>query len=194
MPVLELNCPGCGARVSASQKDCMYCHQPVVITQFSDVASMPLPMVNKYAGTYKKCLAENPDDKDVNNAIAMCFLKLKLYDKALAAFELAMEDNFDNAETFFYAAVCVLKGRKPFLLVRAEIDKAMEYINAALMIEERGLFYYFLAYIKYDYFYRKAFNVSPNYKQVLETAFQRGVSELDANNLFALLGQVNPLV
>lgn len=57
----------------------------------------------------------------------MCYLMLKLYDKALPAFEKAMEDNFDNSETFFYAAVCLLKGRKAFLLTRPEIDKIEEY-------------------------------------------------------------------
>lgn len=69
----------------------------------------------------------------------MCYLKLKLYDKALSAFEKAMEDNFDNSETFFYAAICLLKGRKAFLLNRTEIDKAEEYINAAIMIEPRAV-------------------------------------------------------
>ena len=114
---------------------------------------MTMPQVNKYAGEYKKALKDEPDDIELNSSIAMCYLKLKLYDKALVAFEKAMEDNFDNSETFFYAAVCLLKGKKPFTYSRKIIDQVLEYINAALMIEERGLYYYFIAYIKYDYFY-----------------------------------------
>ena len=53
---------------------------------------MPMPEVNKFAGAYKKALAENPDNQELNNSVAMCYLKLKLDDKALPAFEKAMED------------------------------------------------------------------------------------------------------
>ena len=122
----------------------------------------------------------------------MCYLKLKLYDKALPAFELAMEDNFDNSETFFYAAVCLLKGKKPFLAMRPEIDKIVEYINAALMIEPRGIYYYFLAYIKYDYFNRKFFKTSPTYQEALAMAEQAGYSPFDTEQLFAILGVERP--
>lgn len=190
--VVEINCPGCGARVTTGQTECEWCHQPVIISTFNSVYSMPMPQVNKYAGAYRKALAENPDDTGLNNSIAMCYLKLKLYDKALPAFETAMEDNFDNSETFFYAAVCLLKGKKPFLTLRPEIDKIEEYLNAALMIEPRGIYYYFLAYIKYDYFNRKFFKTSPTYQEALQMAQHAGYSSYDAEQLFAILGTERP--
>lgn len=192
--VIEMNCPGCGARVSTGQSECEWCHKPIIISTFNSVYSMPMPEVNKYAGAYKKALSENPDDQALNNSIAMCYLKLKLYDKALSAFEKAMEDNFDNSETFFYAAICLLKGRKAFLLNRTEIDKAEEYINAAIMIEPRGIYYYFLAYIKYDYFSRKYFKTSPTYQEALKMAQQQGFSPYDAEQLFSILGVEKPSV
>lgn len=190
--VVEMNCPGCGARVSTGQTECEWCHKPIVISTFNSVYSMPMPEVNKFAGAYRKALAENPDNQQLNNSIAMCYLKLKLYDKALPAFEKAMEDNFDNSETFFYAAICILKGRKPFLLARPEINQIEEYINAALMIEPRGIYYYFLAYIKYDYFSRKFFKTSPTYQEALAMAMDYGYSPLDAQQLFAILGVEKP--
>ena len=152
--VAELKCPGCGSPLAVNQLVCDYCHQPVTITSFNSVFSMPAPALNKYAGACRKALAEDPDNMELNNSIAMCYLKLGLYDKALPAFEKAMEDNFDNSETFFYAAVCLLQGKKAFLHPRPVIDKVLEYINAALMIEPRGIYYYFMAYVKYDYFER----------------------------------------
>lgn len=185
--IVELTCPGCGARVTTGQTECEWCHAPVIISTFNSVYSMPMPEVNKYAGTYRKALAENPDNTELNNSIAMCYLKLKLYDKALPAFESAMEDNFDNSETFFYAAICLLKGKKAYLHQRPTIDKILEYIDAAIMIEPRGIYYYFLAYIKYDYFARKRFNVSPNYLDVLAQANQLGYSQLDVEQLFGIL-------
>ena len=190
--VIEMNCPGCGARVSTGQSECEWCHKPIIISTFNSVYSMPMPEVNKFAGAYRQALAENPDNQELNNSVAMCYLKLKLYDKALPAFEKAMEDNFDNSETFFYAAVCLLKGRKAFLCNRPEIDKIEEYINAAIMIEPRGVYYYLLAYIKYDYFNRKFFKTSPTYQEALEIAQQQGYSPFDAEQLFGILGVERP--
>lgn len=190
--IVEINCPGCGARVSTGQAECEWCHQPIIISTFNSVYSMPLPEVNKYANAYRKAIAENPENTVLNNSIAMCYLKLKLYDKALPAFEKAMEDNFDNSETFFYAAICLLQGKKAFLHQRPTIDKIIEYINAALMIEPKGIYYYFLAYVKYDYFARKFFQTSPSYEEMLIKAQDAGLSTYDVEQLYCILGVQRP--
>jgi tetratricopeptide (TPR) repeat protein len=154
---------------------------------------MPTPMINKYANAYRQALAEAPEDKELNNSIAMCYLKLKLYDKALVAFEKAMEANFDNSETFFYAAISLLNGKKAFITQRATIDKIEEYINAALMIEPKGIYYYFWAYIKQDYFARKFYNTSPTYQDALAMAHDAGVSSFDKEQLWGVLGVQAPM-
>jgi tetratricopeptide (TPR) repeat protein len=190
--VHDTKCRSCGAAADIGQTKCSFCKQPVVISTFNSVYSMPMPMVNQYAATYREALQSEPEARDLNNAVAMCYLKIKLYDKALAAFEKAIEDNFDNSETFFYAAICLLGGKKAFLAQRPEIDKIEEYINAALMIESRGIYHYFLAYIKYDYFGRKFFNTSPTYQEALESANITGVSPLDIDQLYGILGVSRP--
>ena len=188
---VNLTCPCCGYPISVGMKECPAGH-PISISTFNSVYDMPLPMVNKYASAYKKALAVSPDDIEINNSIAMCYLKLKLYDKALPAFEKAMEDNFDNSETFFYAAICLLQGKKAFLQQRPTIDRILEYINAALMIEPKGIYYYFLAYIKYDYFQRKFFKTSPTYQEALAMAVDSGLSEFDVTQLYGILGVSRP--
>lgn len=190
--VIELNCPGCGARVTTGQRECDWCHKPIVISTFNSVYSMPMPEVNKYAGAYRKALSENPDNGDLNKSIAMCYLKLKMIDKALPAFEKAIEENFDDSESYFYAAVCTLGGKKAFLNQRPAIDKALEYINAALMIEPKGIYYYLMAYIKYDYFERKHFRTSPNYQEYLQMANDAGLSDYDIDQLYAILNVARP--
>lgn len=190
--VLDIKCPGCGMPVSTGQNTCEWCNRPIVITTFNSVASMPLPEINKYANSYRKALEEHPNDYSLNTSIAMCYLRLKLYDKALPAFEKAIEDNFDNAEVYFYAAVCILKGKKAFLQQRTEINKIEEYIDAALMIEPRGIFYYFKAYIRYDYHYRKCYGVSPKYNELQEMAFSAGISDTDIQQLFEILNVEKP--
>lgn len=187
----RLVCPGCGFPIEPGMKECPAGH-PVSISTFNSVYDMPMPLVNKYANTYKKDLMDAPEDQELNHSLGICYLKLKLYDKALPAFEKAMEDNFDNSESFFYAAVALLKGKKAFLAPRSAIDKAEEYINAALMIEPKGIYYYFLAYIKYDYFERKFLNTSPNYKEALQTATTTGLSNYDIQMLYSILNVERP--
>ncbi len=189
--VERLVCPGCGFPVAADAKECPAGH-PVNISTFNSVYSMPLPMVNKYANTYKKELLDEPENKELNNAMGICYLKLKLYDKALAAFEKAMEDNFDNSETFFYAAICLLQGKKAFLTPRSDIDKIEEYLQAAIMIEPKAIYHYFWAYIRYDHHHRKLYTMSPNYEELLGQARQIGLSLTDVEELYGILGIERP--
>ena len=41
--IVEMTCPGCGARVQINQKTCEWCHAPIVITSMSDIFSMSMP-------------------------------------------------------------------------------------------------------------------------------------------------------
>ena len=141
---------------------------------------------------YKQGLSIDPNNRELNNSIGMCYLKLKLYDNALRAFAKAIEENFDNSETFFYAAICLLKGQKAFLAQRPTIDKIEEYINAANMIEPKGIYYYFLAYIKFDYFSRKFFNTKPTYQEAYAEAVQKGLSPFDIEQLYSILSVNRP--
>jgi len=194
--VSNITCPGCGEAWSTSQKTCGHCGRPVVITTFNSVYDMPMPMVSKYANDYRQQLAKNPDSKELNTSVAFCFLKLKQYDHALNAFEKAKSD-FDNAEVFFYAAVCRLGGKKAFLAQRPTIDKIEEDINSALMLEpSRGIFHYFLAYIKYDYYSRKFFNTSPTWQEALSAAQSAGESPspVDIEQFYGTLGVDRPVV
>ncbi len=192
--IIELNCPGCGARVSTEQKECEWCHNPIVISTFNSINDIPLPRVNKYIDTYKKAIEDYPDYYELNKSIAMCYLKLKLFDKALSSFEVAIKENFDDSEMYFYAAVCLLKGKKAFLAQRDDINKCIEYINAANMIEPRGIYYYFLAYIKYDFFERKYLNSSPNYIECLKMSNDYRTPDADIKMLFDILGVNKPSI
>ena len=186
--VVDIKCPNCGAAIAANQETCDWCHSPVYITSFNSISSMTPLQANKYASSYRKELANDPDNTTLNASIAFCYLKLGMYDEAYNAFSKAIVDNFDNSETYFYAAVSLLKGKKAFLHTRPEIDKMLELINAALMIETRGVYYYFMAYIKHDYFKRKFLNTSPNYKECLQKAQVLGCSNGDVDHFYSVAG------
>ena len=190
--VVNLSCPSCGAAATTSSISCEFCKRPIVISTFTSIADMSLPDINKYARSYGAALAENPGNRLLNNSLAMCYLKLKLYDKAIPAFGKAIEDPTDNSETYFYAAIVLLRGKKAFLATRDTINQIEEYIKAAIMIEPRGIYHYFHAYIKYDYYSRKSFITSPTYQESLECARSAGFHPADVEQLFALLGVVKP--
>ena len=186
--VIDIKCPNCGASVAANQESCEWCHSPVYITSFNSISNMNMLQANKYVSSYRKELAGDPDSTSLNTSIAFCYLKLKMYDEAYKAFSKAIVDNFDNSETYFYAAVSLLQGKKAFLHTRPEIDKMIELINAAIMIESRGAYYYFLAYLKHDYFKRKFLNTTPDYKECIRQAQLHGCSKGDIDHFYEVAG------
>lgn len=190
--VVEIECPGCGIPITTSTKTCPQCFREIVISTFNSVESMALPEINKQAMSYKKAMVNNPDSMELNMSLAFCYLKLKLYDKALSCFEKAIEDNFDNSEIYFYAAIAILKGRRGFVVPRSEIEKAEEYIIAATVIEPKGIYYYLWAYLRYDHHFRKAYKATPNYIELLQDATQAGLSQTDISALYDILGVQRP--
>jgi tetratricopeptide (TPR) repeat protein len=187
-----IKCPNCGELGQVAGEKCTACDNPVVIKEISTVLSMPMPQINKYIASYKEQIVEDPGNRQLQSSIAMCYLRLKLYDKALPCFEKAMEESFDDSTPFFYAAVCLLKGKKAFVLMRPEIDKIEEYIQAAMMLEPKALYQYFQAYIKYDYFGRKFFHTRPTWQEALANAKNNGVSENNIAQLYQVLGIERP--
>lgn len=49
---------------------------------FNSIASMSMPELNKYVGSYKREIDRNGDNSAINKSIAMCYLKLKQYKQA----------------------------------------------------------------------------------------------------------------
>jgi len=194
--VHDTSCRNCGwTPPNLGETHCKYCKGTILVSTFNSVASMPPPMIKQYADAYKEALKTDPDAGDLNNSIAMCYLKLELHDEALDAFKKAIEKDFDNSETYFYAAICLLKGKKAFLAQRAEIDQIEKYIKVALKIEpNKGIYHYFWAYVKYDYFERKFLNTEPTYQEELAKAHSSGIPQYDIEQLFRILGVSRPEV
>ena len=119
-------------------------------------------------------------------------MKLGMYDEAYEAFSEEIRNDFNDSEAYFCAAAAILRGKKPFLTSRAAIDRAENMLRSACAAETRGIYLYFLAYIRYDYYERKRLNVSPSYREYLEAANSVGVSEDDIDLLFKMLTVERP--
>ena len=195
-----VKCKSCGEVFTDDQlkgEICPTCdkpldHVPYQICEVKDLAKASPPQVNKIIASIQKELAQNPNDKGSNGAMGICFLKLKLYEKALPFFEKAMEDNFSDPNPYYYAAICLLKGKKAFVAMRPEIDAMEKYLDAAISLDPKGIFYYFKAYIKFDYFSRKFFKTSPTWEEALASANGAGVSADDIAEFFQLTGVERP--
>ncbi len=188
MEVISLKCPNCGASVTTKTKECEFCFQEILVRSFKSLMSMPTPQINKYRTTYQSAASEHPENPQLNTSIGLCFLKLSKYDQALEYFEKAQPESFDDATPYFYAAVAQLKGRKPFLLNRTEIDKILENLNAAMEIAPSPEQMYFISYIKRDYFKRKFLKTSPTWEECMQEAVDNGLSPADVEEFHAMVG------
>jgi tetratricopeptide (TPR) repeat protein len=188
MEILITKCPSCTEPINTATKKCPSCGNDILIKSFKNLAAMPIPQVNKYMASYRAAAEEHPNSKDLNISIGLCFLKLRKYDQATEHLVKAQADNFDDPTPFFYAAVARLQGKKPFMHSRPEIDKMMEDIQAAMDIEPSVEQYYFMAYIKRDYFKRKFLNTSPTWEEYLQEAIDNGLSPADVEEFHAMTG------
>lgn len=189
--VVDVRCPGCGSAWSTNQQFCQYCGRQVLITSMSGLISLEARDLKKHVRTYEDALDEGADDPGVHMSLGMCLLKLGLRDKALSHFEEALLDDIENSDTYFYAAVASLRGKKPFLVPLADVRRAEEYLTAALRLEERGIYFYLYGYIRFDYYERKSLNVEPSFEYFLTQSVACGVTDLDIQSLFELL-EINP--
>ena len=185
--VLAFNCPGCKQPVSTDQVKCRFCKRQIVIQRISDIQAMPAAEMSNYMNTYKSIVAENPAHKGLNGALAVCYINMKMYDKALDVFNKIMDDNVDNPDMFFNTAVCHLRGKKPFQCQRSDIDAAIKYVNAANSLQPNAMNHLLLSYIKQDYFERKYLQVSPSWRDELEAAESYGANEATVKELGAAL-------
>lgn len=130
------------------------------------------------------------DNEDIIKGIR--FLNKRMYKQALSCFENVILENISEPQAYFYAAIAKMEGKRPFLLSRAMINEVESYIESANAYGECGLYFYFQAYIKYDYFAKKMLKAIPTHDELLARARGLGVSESQVNELFELLNTQRP--
>jgi hypothetical protein len=120
-------------------------------------------------------------------------LRLGLHAKALEDFRLAMNAGARSPDLYYLSAVATLDGRKAFLAPLARIREAADLVQAALQIEDRGVFHYFLAYLGLDYYERKSLKAPTPWRASLARAWSLGVTQDEIDALFELLSVPDPL-
>lgn len=177
-------CPQCGAPAKLNSNTCPYCHSEFIVKSLSSLKGLNKLGIDKYIASYKKAALSNPNNTQLSSAIAMCYLKLGLYDFASKFFEKAALDMIENSDVYYYAAVSQFKGKRPFLAVLPTIRKAEEYIQAALSLcPESGKCYYLLALVQQDYYDKKFLRSKYTYKELIDSATAGSITQEEIDEL-----------
>ncbi len=188
--IINLTCPRCGAAVSTEQKVCEYCHSPIVISSLSSLNNIDL---SKYIQVYNKGLQSDSSNGMLNTSLAMCYLKLKLYDKAISHFGIALDNDINNPDIYYYCCIALLRGKRPYSTPLSNIRQILAYLDAAISIQDKNIYHSFSAYIKYDYFERKFINVTPSYQEEWDIV-KNSISQEEIKQLFEELEQEIPVI
>ena len=190
--VIEMTCPGCGARVSIGQRQCTYCRRPIVISTISSLNQINPVELNKYVASYKNVLKDDPYQGEISASLGACFLKMGRYDQAIETLREAQVCDMENSELYYFEAIALLRGKKAFVTQKSVIDRALECLDTAMMIEPKEIYRYYSAYLRYDFYFRKGLKIVPNYIACLNDAYRTGLSEYDIQQLFELLKVERP--
>jgi len=189
MQVVDLKCPGCGSPSSTSQSTCDSCGRQLVITSFSTLHTITPGEVQDYLASYKGALEGDRTDPALNSAIGMCFLKTGAYERAVSHFETALSGSPSNSEPYFYLAVALLKGEKPFVQSRTVIRSCEGYCTSAERLEPRGIYFLTHAWIVADYYDRKFLNPPIPSSELVQQAKSALLTPTDVSTLEDVLGQ-----
>lgn len=131
-------------------------------------------------------------DRSVGEASGKRFLEMKLYDKAISCLESEISNDTMNSELYFYLSVALLRGKRPFLSSKADIQRIEGYMETAIAMQEKSMYYCFCSYIKYDFYSNKHLKTDLNYVVLYEIAKTLGLTYSDVQELFALLKTNKP--
>ena len=185
-------CPCCGEEIADDNKYCPFCFFPISTDCIDPLAEVSATDITKNMPSYRDVLATSSTNPTFLNSVALCFLKCKLYDQALALFKKSAQLAPFNTDALFYQGVCLLKGKKAFLQPRPTIDNIVELLNNAINLTPKAIYYYFLAYIKCDFFERKCYTSKPTSKELMVMVRQYRLSPQEKMEFFKLIGVDKP--
>ena len=156
MKVCTYECPNCGAPIKIADKICGHCFSAVYLQRVQDSDNLSKGDLAKHIAVYKKNIA-NGLAHDCNTLISLgiCHYKNGMYSLAHKAFEQAIDVDPENVNAYYYAALSLLNGKRPYLQTLPKIKKVVELLEATISIQAEGRAYYFLYLIQQDFFEKK---------------------------------------
>lgn len=119
---------------------------------------------------------------------------LAVGDCAAAVEDLRLARSYDarNPDAYYLGAIALLGRRSAFratLVCAREVERMIE---AAVALEDRAVFHYFLAYVRYDFYERNSLRPPGPWQASVTYAWSNGVTQPEIDSLFHLLAVENP--
>lgn len=160
--IQSLECPKCGAPIHLMDEKCEHCNSVLIITSINQLEEFNPSEVNKYLKNYKTLLKDDPNNPRYQFGMGVCYLELKLFDRALRFFEKALDEMPESAKIYYYYALALLNGKRPKVHTFSEIKKIEDYINSAIDLDDtKAEYHYLLALIKYDFYVTNGLRQQP---------------------------------
>ena len=171
---------------------CRHCHQVIIPENLEEAKEIPAPKRIKQILLLNQMAEKNPDVPQIPMALGIFYLTNGAYQYALPQFKKAVELDPMNADAYYYTAVSLLGGVKPFIKNLKQIQEIVENLNLAEQLEPKAVYYYLHAYVAYDYYKRKFMGCNPSYSELLSQARASGITAKEIADLFELLKTDKP--
>lgn len=182
--VISYHCPNCGAPINKNAELCPFCQCEVIIKDLNSVFALNEAKLKKYTASYQK---ENNSSPELYKAKGLCYLRLHSFDFAIHSFNKAIEENYEDGDLYFYIALSLCRGKRPFLLTKKEIDKIISNLEIALKLNQKGSYYYLYSLVIRDFYEKKRFNYKISSLEYDKLASSYGMSQEDKKIIHKLL-------
>ena len=191
-----LECPNCAATdIRPGQSFCHWCRSALIISDFSSIYSMNLGAYQEYANKLKDSennYMSNGMQGDYESSLGMVYLKRGNTALAVSSFQKAAESGIQNPETYFYMGIAMLDRKRPFLNNKNTVTGAMNYIETALNMEKKGIYYFTAAFLEYDFYVMKHLRPPKSINEYLGNARKFGVTQNDLKMVFDMMNCTVP--
>lgn len=184
MKVCIYECPNCGAPIKIADKICGHCFSAVYLQRVKDSDNLSKGDIAKHIAVYKKNIANGlAHDSNMLISLGICHYKNGMYSLAQKAFEQAIDVDPENVNAYYYAALSLLNGKRPYLQTLPKIKKMVEMLEAAISIQAEGRAYYFLYLIQKDFFDKKHLRNQYSSLELKNNAMDNAVTDEEINEL-----------
>lgn len=188
-----------GKEVQKNDCVCPYCRQRVTPTNMRQAKACTNGDQRKLTMailSMQKNIQTNPDDAASHLALGLFFIMKGGYSDARIQLKKAIDLDPMNDSAYFYSCVALLNGMNPSRAETGKIKLIEERLqiceNLAQDDQTRAMYYYFHAFIKYDFFTKKYLRTTPTYQELLYQAMGCGLTVQDRDELFEILRVPRP--
>jgi tetratricopeptide (TPR) repeat protein len=174
--VSVIECPGCGfPQSSASARNCEQCGNLLIVQSLTFLDGADEKSVRIHLKNYRARLKDDPDDCASHIGMGICYLTLKLYDRASEELAKAVDLAPESGDPYYYAALALLQGKRPRVHTHSCIKKVEEMLHAAEELDGTKHIHCLLwAAVKRDYYdFNGMIPRPPSVDELLSRASQR---------------------